>query len=450
MTNPFTKVDDLLPLNAPNHPARGTILTNEPTIQLFDSVHSTRRLRPLEASTNDDIERLERYFGKSLEHNLKVLQNNHASAQYKTSPWPSSYWPMYKDGINHRWNNGEASPAEKYATAFGKNVGDFTNGVSRKHGVLAATGNKPCTKHTDCGDDDCGVRHGEASGYCMAHWEGLCHAWAPAAILEPEPQCAVQKNGVTFNVMDIKGLLTQVYNSADVGTVFTGARYDGPSDSNAVDAFGRFTDAARCDLGAGYFHIAFSNILGKFGMSFVIDTSPDAAVWNEPIRGYNVKKIENYSLADAAAKYFNATAYPFNDQATKVAYVSTDISWIFEREDDRPYVPAHADEATNEETYEYLLELDGNDEILGGEWVGKSRAAHPDFLWLPTQRAAADTVTSFGLSYADVLELLEMSVACSGATVPPLASTPTIAAPTATIATMAITAMVTVTVPPST
>ncbi|GMF09321.1 unnamed protein product [Phytophthora lilii] len=65
------------------------------------------------------------------------------------------------------------------------------------------------------------------------------------------------------------------------------------------------------------------------------------------------------------------------------------------------------------EDYEYLLELNEANEIIGGEWLQHSYDYHPDFLWFPTDKPAADMVTSVGLSYANVTMLLETSAACS-------------------------------------
>jgi subtilisin-like proprotein convertase family protein len=39
---------------------------------------------------------------------------------------------------------------------------------------------------------------------------------------------------------------------------------------------------------------------------------------------------------------------------------------------------------TRTDVYDYVLEIDADGNIHGGEWLGASRQAHPDFLWLPT------------------------------------------------------------------
>src|SRR5215470_18228355 len=45
------------------------------------------------------------------------------------TPIPGSYWPVYQDNINVKWE-GSMSPAEKYARAFGKDVNTVLEAVS--------------------------------------------------------------------------------------------------------------------------------------------------------------------------------------------------------------------------------------------------------------------------------------------------------------------------------
>lgn len=33
------------------------------------------------------------------------------------------------------------------------------------------------------------------------------------------------------------------------------------------------------------------------------------------------------------------------------------------------------------QVYDYVLEIDGAGQIIGGEWLGTSKDFHPDFLW---------------------------------------------------------------------
>ncbi|TXH78861.1 MAG: hypothetical protein E6Q85_01005, partial [Thiothrix sp.] len=64
------------------------------------------------------------------------------------------------------------------------------------------------------------------------------------------------------------------------------------------------------------------------------------------------------------------------------------VSYVVEtapsqREDDSPSY-----DSIQQVAYEYDLELDANDVIIGGEWY---RNEHPDFLWTPTKGTPAQT-----------------------------------------------------------
>ncbi|GMF52428.1 unnamed protein product [Phytophthora fragariaefolia] len=380
----------------------------------------SRMLRRLEDAANSDMTDLEKYLGGSLELGFANLKSKYSSASAVSIPWPSSYWPTYQDSINVIWKSGEASASEKYAKAYGLDATDFKNKISAKTGIDSRKSSTACTADTDCKSRNdgsvCAKRKDATSGYCIPTWYGICHAWSPAAILESEPKCDVVKNGQTFHVMDIKALLTDVYDGSSIKTVFTGARFNGPDTPANVDNYGRYKSDARRDLGAGFFHVAISNIMGKHKQSFVVDVVSGSQVWNQPVRSYDVETMELVDASEASLKYFGTSTYPFNSAMKYLAYVKTKFSWIVEAYADGPLVSTgKVDTYTVSNSYEYLLELDANKAILGGEWVGGSKEDHPDFLWLATAKPAADTVTSTGLSYANVQELLELSLSC-GAT----------------------------------
>ncbi|DAZ99317.1 TPA: hypothetical protein N0F65_005168 [Lagenidium giganteum] len=400
---------------APTRNAVPPVLLEAPIVA--NATNEAPRLLENTDPSNHDINALEQFFKTKMDTNLDKLNRDYSSFSFKPAPWPSSYWPIYADGINQRWaGDNVPAPSEKYAKAFGLNVDQFTAAISNNNGVLSQSGGKACKSNSDCSRQDgeaCGKRRGESSGYCIATWFGICHAWAPAAILEPEPKCPVTYNGVTFQPFDIKALLTQVYDGANVGTVFMGARYDGSSDS--MDRFGRFKDPAHRDLGPGFFHIALTNVVGRFKQSFVLDVDPSSAVWNQPVRGYQIKKSKIWPVWGATSVFFPFTIkYPFNADARKLAHIEIEVQWVNESGNDGPLVSTGiVDQFTEHRTYEYVLELDDDHNILGGEWLHESKKDHPDFMWFSTERPRDDTVTNVGLSYANVQKLLKQSLASS-------------------------------------
>ncbi|GMF35698.1 unnamed protein product [Phytophthora lilii] len=369
--------------------------------------------RQLEVNTNQDIAKLEAYFGASMEMTLKNLPT---VCVHTPSPWPGPYWPTFQDSINVQWSKGEASPAEKYATAFGLDVTDFMNKVSADNGVDSKRSHKKCSSDKDCSSltdgSACAIRAGKSSGYCIPTWFGICHAWTPASIMETEPKCPVTHNGVTFHPMDLKALISDIYDGASVPTVFTGTRFNGGADSE--DEYGRHSSESYRDLNPAFLHIAATNIICKHNATFVADVTAGTEVWNQPVRGFKVYEQTAMSLEEAAQTFYGLEVYPWNAAAMSIVYVKVRMSWIYETYKDGGLVSSgQVDQFTTGAYYYYLLEMDDNGAIIGGEWVYDSDEDHPDFLWFPKAKPAANTVTKIGLSYADVSMLLEKSVACS-------------------------------------
>jgi hypothetical protein len=477
-------------------------------------------------------------FSANLNYRLAELPANGEAARI---PWPGSYWPVYEDSINVRWDGAASEPpSTKYARAFG--VTGVEDAVSKSNGVDGQSTRTKCTAAdaaTKCKADlgeECAIRPGKTEGFCIPTWFGICHAWAPAAILVPEPKRPVTRNGVTFKVNDLKALASLVHEG--VSTKFVSLRCNlddrtGADEANDVDfdEHGRPTDRACRDSNAGSFHVLLTNYLGLQRASFVFDRTYDDEVWNQPLRGYTVRETRELTIAEAnrllgvttssggtttttqtadvaqgAWKHFapvtvvagkpftvaltgtgdgdlyvafgaqpttstyacrpyadgsteecaltvpagatqafvavhgytaanvnvaittttdapagtTGTAapvtYPFNAAAKKLQYVKVDVSYIAESATALDgNLQAQVDRYTHTDRYEYVLELDGEGKIMGGEWIGPSKRLHPDFAWLPTGTTRT-TVTGGKIRYADVKSLLDESIAESGST----------------------------------
>ncbi|OWZ09967.1 Transglutaminase elicitor [Phytophthora megakarya] len=388
----FTKVGTEImsePMNT-NPDAYIVDQTSTPGIPPSTTNVFSRRLE--ESTTRYDIDNLEEFFGTKMELKLKKLPT---SGVYNPTPWAGSNWPAYLDSINYEWNTGEPSPAEKYAQAFRLDVKDFMNNECFDPVI----------------DTVCAKRTGQTSGYCIPTWFGLCHAWAPAAILEKEPNCPVTYNGVTFNPMDIKALLTDVYSDSNMSTLITGVRYNGAEDE--INDYGSHTEYSYRDLNPGYFHIAAANILGTLNSTFIIDRDAGYEVWNQPVIGFKVYEQTNMTTEETAQTFFGLESYPWNDNATSIVYVKSRLSWANETFTDGGLVASGLNQNfTVGAFYDYLLELDEEENIIGGEWLYDSNNNHPDFLWLPMNKPTEDVVTSIGLRYSDVAMLLAKAVAC--------------------------------------
>lgn len=306
--------------------------------------------------------------------------------------WSESYWPSNLGGIAYRWNSvnpepfkyklktkeellkmssaelGELSPAELYDIA----MGDYKYSLTKK--VLS-------TYHAE-----------------DLWWEGICHGWALAAGNYPEPDKTVVTNkdgiNVPFGASDVKGLLSMhdAFNSKGF-YVRIGDRCSVPgkvpgeaSERDGEKPFPSEKDANRsecADVNAGAFHIVLSSMIGINSQGFVADVDRFNDVWNQPVTGYVTQEVGDVSLnaADLKAGVFRKVQVKtdmtygeelefYSDESAKegvIGFVSKDP------------VTGTPMQTFKTRKYEYILELDGAGNIIGGEWISQTR---PDMLWM--------------------------------------------------------------------
>ena len=341
---------------------------------------------------------------RRLAQNLNyVIEELPASGQSDHDVWAASYWPTYQGSTNHRWRGSDMlSPTELYDAAFHEwrvpeayaDLSDLATCGAEANTEYSAyrealgpaarwqAGSQGRTKMYDGRDndddqeiDECGDHDGVES------WWGLCHAWSPASILEPEPQHSVEYNGQTFEVSDIKALLLTAYD--DTRSRMLGGRCNDREVDH--DDSGRITADECRDVNAGAWHVIVTNFLGLNGQPLIEDRTGGYQVWNQPLIGYEVTYQGDIALADALAllEQGEGDEYPFNDQADRFVEVRMRTSWVTESHPSTEPV-GHAAH-TRSDQYHYVLEIDDRNKVIGGEWVGTSRERHPDFLWVPIE-----------------------------------------------------------------
>ena len=335
--------------------------------------------------------------------------------------WPSTYWATYKDSINARWYKEDLSPAEKYDQVFhgweptaefmamkpyknGSACKDFNEEYYDNLGPLAShisnyMGNARARNGVDDdGDgniDECDDRDG------VETWFGLCHAWAPAAMLEDRPMYPVRVKGVTFMPGDIEALIIATYNRTPADMI--GGRCNDKEVKRDED--GRIEDVGCRDTNPGTLHVVMGNYLGLNGRSFAEDRTYNYEVWNQPVVEYEITAMDevtakqaNEALGLEGDKYeYNLDAKIFYKVAAKVVYLA---------ESDANVEPIDITRFQRTDRYTYILELDGDRQIIGGEWTGSSKTSHPDFLWNPRQPHASPVPN---LDMNEVRELIRLS-----------------------------------------
>jgi hypothetical protein len=140
------------------------------------------------------------------------------------------------------------------------------------------------------------------------------------------------------------------------------------------------------------------------------------------VNGYAASSTFQLKIVVAGAA---PAAYALNRAAVKLVAVHTEVSYIGESAANVDgNLASRIDQYTHKDSYTYVLELDAAGKIIGGEWTGESKAAHPDFLWLPLSVSAA-SVAGGKITYAKVKQLYDLSLVPPGGTTPPATGEPT-------------------------
>lgn len=262
--------------------------------------------------------------------------------------------------------------------------------------------------------------HSLRQGDPGANWAGHCNGFSAASSRHKEPARSVIRNGITFEAQDIKALLAEIYMSAKYyflgGNRCEQDRVRRPSERSDP------TMMNECDdVNPGTFHVAIANWIGRKGYPVVTDKTVTSQVWNYPAYRYaaQVQKITRQT----ALQYIgvNSSAYIFNPAAEQFAYVNMTLYYAnaMPSEPTGNVAPTHTEGTM---ALQYVLELNAADEIIGGEWVGNSQTAHPDFIWLALEPMQGSGTKYFGNPNVDVNAVLGMwaeSVGLDPANPPP-------------------------------
>lgn len=312
--------------------------------------------------------------------------------------WSETYWPSNVGGIAYRWNSkdpqpfkyklltkaevlsasqaqlDELSPAELYDIA----MGDYNYSLTKK--VLRTYNPKELW------------------------WEGICHGWSQAASNYPEPKPVVvtNKDGVKvpFGSSDVKGLLAMhdAYNSKGIyvrvgdrcGVRGKVAGEESPEDGPIAPPSARDANRPECsDVNAGAFHVILGNMIGIHSQGFVADVDRFNDVWNQPVREYQSEIVGSVAVTAQEAK---AGVHSKLHVKTKMIYAEELVLWSEEEEAagtigwvSKEPVSGTIHDMSRFKNYEYVIELDINGNITGGEWISETR---PDMIWLKKKDAA--------------------------------------------------------------
>jgi tetratricopeptide (TPR) repeat protein len=337
--------------------------TSYDTIGVFSWENDPLLQTPESFSTKEAFHDSPEKFGYPIQRKYSLLP---VVGSAKKSPYSGHWWPMKQEGIAFRWLQGELSPLEKYAKAF--DVSPAIEWEKKNHGTLGSK--KP------------------------ESWWGHCNGWAAASTHAQEPQKSIKHNQVVFEVGDLKALLAEVYFDCSASMVDRRAYREGTIET---DKYGRPVEPEFRDLNPGVLHLLVTNMIGVHQFSFVMDFSSGAQVWNYPVDQFKVLEQKALNSKEAinriAGREMNEERYPFNGNASSFHYVKLEVRSI---DAASPSIHAQGASRTSKKQYEYILELNQQGEVIGGEWVGLSKKEHPDFAWFCLGPQSGYTLTSDG------------------------------------------------------
>lgn len=327
---------------------------------------------------------------------LKMQERGLEEASLSETPWSDSYWPLakgalaarYQDqyfGYTENWKDlfdyvqelpakdlleegraAELSPAEKYDLMMGDSKGLLTKKMWSEGAQYF-------------------YRYGEVES-----WMGLCHGWAAASFMLPDPKKEVVVTDPTgehkfpLYISDIKGLGTLLFSNGRVTTRFVGGRCN-TKDPDQDD--GRTVDPDCRDTNPATWHLSVVNQIALSKRSFVMDATYDYEVWNQPVVAYRYHYYEPHTKRKAeSVEEGKKLIADFSDDPRKkfraknakaVIGIVMDVTYGIENGASRS---SWRQPLTRTVRYLYDLELDAEDNIVGGEWYHKN---YPDFLWVP-------------------------------------------------------------------
>lgn len=332
-------------------------------------------------------------------------------AKLAETPWSDDYWGLYKGELGARYGDPNFPNSDDWQKNWNYVAANPVAAIIKSRSASRINRLSPAEKYDAIiGDAEGsltqrmwadGKSFYDATG-SVESWMGICHGWAPAAYMLARPKKAVtlvtpDNVPIKFFPADIKALASLLWANMPARTRFIGGRCNDKNPS-LDQSTGRVTSAQCFDTNPGTWHLAVVNQIGVAKRSMVFDVTFDYEVWNQPVYGYSYtyfnpqtrKATSNLAQAKLAISAYTTDKFKRfrSPQTRSVIGVSMLVSYIVEvnptqREEDQA-----AYDSIQQVAYEYDLELDANDVIIGGEWY---RNEHPDFLWTPAKGTPAQT-----------------------------------------------------------
>lgn len=377
--------------------------------------------------------------GKTMLTNARAIELSKLMEAGTDQPWSSDFWPDMKGSIADPYNetgqgglgiipykriNWKQNDSDLHARAsLHQQVVQNINSVdetkfdnmspSEKYDMIVGDPNFTLTNQVVKMVEDRDAIN------LVAPFTGVCHGWSPASLTYPRPEHVITLMSpfgrkVNFYPMDVKALASFLWGKSAAGGLvsFDGSKcYSGGHTTH----YGRLTDPKCFNVNPAKFHLVTINQIGLNHRGYVFDRSDNGSVWNQPAFAYRAKyfKVTDHYpktgvTLDQAKVPFNASLQdPYREFRAPgtVSIVGVELTVWYGRENMKPdHTPTDSpkNDIILNQTMRYDLELDAQENIIGGEWreyqdpydqtlsdiIGYT---HPNSIWLvpPTVHATS-------------------------------------------------------------
>jgi hypothetical protein len=234
-------------------------------------------------------------------------------------------------------------------------------------------------------------------------WMGICHGWSVASYMEKRPNktitllAADNRTYVEFLPDDIKALASIYWAEANYKSNFAGfpCKFKNISELHYDNNTGLILDYRCFGINPATFHTAVANYVGVNKSSLIFDPMvDDNEIWNHPIKGYNViyfnpltnltDTFQNSVVTIDEAKqltsnrFINFTLHNITNATAYIVGAKMRVDYLYETTPNHDNL-TFPDFETNI-TYHYVLELDKDLRMVGGEWLYNR---HPNYVFGP-------------------------------------------------------------------
>lgn len=340
--------------------------------------------------------------------------NGLMNARLSVAPWSGDYWAICRGILGKRYADYSFPNSSDWASNYDyirnsppSSVDVDVLSPSEKYDLLVGDSDFTLTGRMWAEGEEYYRRDGH-----VATWMGICHGWAEAAYMLARPTgtarvlAADGRTWITFYPDDIKGLASLLWAKCSPKTRFIGGRCR-DTDPEIDPENGRTLSQKCFDTNPGTWHLAAVNQIGVANRSMIIDATYDYQVWNQPVVGYSYRYFNPQTMRYAGsltAATVSRSAFT-NDrfkryrssEAESFIGIAMNLSYTVETSPSQNQTDSPSEDNVKQVRYLYDLELDGVDQIIGGEWYQNT---HPDFLWTPSRGDRAKTSWEPGGSWS--------------------------------------------------